>query len=612
MPIIPGMSNAPRFVLFLLVQLAALPALARTQSLVQEFEPNNTVQTANAAALGDRVVGVINPSGDRDVWSVDLVAGQFLSLDVDAKVTGSLLDPTITLLAPDGVTLVAFNDDFDGFDSRISFRIRESGRYYFVIRAFGDGGSPGSTYAVAVGTVTCGAVGTEREPNGTAATATPIAIGDAGSGEICAADDNPAGDVDYWAFTAQAGTTIDLDAASLGVFSDPFVALYASDGVTQLASNDDAAGVDSRLQFSFASAGTYYAAVSTIADPGGNSFPYTLHIRAIAGGPGDPITVRGDRLGLPVGIAVGNTGDVFVSDLAGARVVRITTQGVGTTFAAGIQNPQGMAFDAFGNLLVASLLGTVYRVTPQGQATPFITDAEAPVWVAVAPDGRIWLTNLSDRSLRRYSAAGRLELRFDGTTIGGSGPGPVAIGPSGEPYVSNGTQIWKLSDGQFRLVVADEFVLWGFAFDVAGNMYAPAPAAGLIKVFDPAGRPLANPFAVSPDNPQALAFGRDATGATVARLFATDRLVGRVIEFNPAGVAHRGLALGYVAPSFTLETAAASLLGATGLSAADSVYLDALGNHNGRYDVGDFHAFLRALDALSGVGSSRSPSGRER
>ena len=131
-------------------------------------------------------------------------------------------------------------------------------------------------------------------------------------------------------------------------------------------------------------------------------------------------------------------------------------------------------------------------------------------------------------------------------------------------------------------------------------------------MFDPAGRPLANPFAVSPDNPQALAFGRDATGATVARLFATDRLVGRVIEFNPAGVAHRGLALGYVAPSFTLETAAASLLGATGLSAADSVYLDALGNHNGRYDVGDFHAFLRALDALSGAGSSRSPSGRER
>jgi len=124
MPIIPGMSNAPRFVLFLLVRLAALPALARTQSLVQEFEPNNTVQTANAAALGDRVVGVINPSGDRDVWSVDLVAGQFLSLDVDAEVTGSLLDPTITLLAPDGVTLVAFNDDFDGFDSRISFRIR--------------------------------------------------------------------------------------------------------------------------------------------------------------------------------------------------------------------------------------------------------------------------------------------------------------------------------------------------------------------------------------------------------------------------------------------------------------------------------------------------------
>src|SRR5437773_10908643 len=106
--------------------------------------------------------------------------------------------------------------------------------------------------------------------------------------------------------------------------SAPLFSLYTSDGVTQLASNDDAAGVDSRLQFSFASAGTYYAAVSTIADPGGNSFPYTLHIRAIVGGPVDPITVRGDRRSLRVGIAVGISGAGLVRCLAGAVLIWCT------------------------------------------------------------------------------------------------------------------------------------------------------------------------------------------------------------------------------------------------------------------------------------------------
>jgi len=69
---------------------------------------------------------------------------------------------------------------------------------------------------------------------------------------------------------------------------------------------------------------------------------------------------------------------------------------------------------------------------------------------------------------------------------------------------------------------------------------------------------------------------------------------------NPAGVLHPGLPVGYVAPPFTLDAAVTSLLGGGGLSAADVQYLDALGNHNGRFDVGDFQAYLRTLNGLPG------------
>ncbi len=587
---------------------AGRPLIARAAAAVAETEPNDTVATADSAALGDRVTGVVNPAGDADTWFLDLVAGQFLSVDVDASQAGSALDPTLALLAPDGRTLLAFNDDFDGLDSRISFRVPTSGRYAVMIRGFGGAGSPALTYDINFGTVTCAAVGTEREPNDTPGTAVPVAIGDSGSGEICSRDANPAGDVDFWAFTGQAGTTIelDLDAADLGVLSDPFLAIFAGDGTTRLTFNDDTDGPDSRLQFSINSTGTYYAAVSTLADPAGNPFPYTLHVRSIAQGPGDPITVRAQGLGRPVGLAVGSTGDVFAADVTGNRVVRISSQGVVTTFATGIQSPQSLAFDAFGSLLVSSGDGAVYRVTPQGHAMRFLTDAGTPFWIAVGPDGRIWLTDLSDQSVRRYSPTGRFEARFDASLVGGFGPGPLAIAPSGEPYVSNGTEIWKLVNGLPQRVLSDRVVLWAFAFDMAGNIYAPAPAAGRIKLFDSNGTILADLFAVGPDAPQALAFGRDGTGATVARLFATELRVAQLIEVNPAGVGRPGHPVGFTA-SFAVDVAVASLLGGGGLSAAEMAFLDAMGNRNGRYDVGDLQSYLRLTGNLPGTAESAVP-----
>jgi hypothetical protein len=567
-------------------------------TIITESEPNNSIETADSVALGDQASGTVNPVGDADAWFVDLTAGLFFSVDVDAAKDGSPLDATLELRAPDGHSL-AFNDDFDGFDSRISYRIPASGRYYVVIRAFGNTGGSAQRYAINFGKVVCEAVGTEQEPNDAPASASPVAIGDSAVGELCSADANPAGDVDYWAFTGRAGTTIELDVDAHGLLVDPALALYASDGITQVAFNDDADGTDPRLQYSITATGTYYAAVFSLTEPGGNPFPYTLHVRPVTPGPGDPITIRAEHLGQPLGLAFGSTGDLFVSDLVGNRVVRVSRQGAVTTFGSGIRSPTGIAFDAFGGLLVASPDG-VYRVTPQGQTTRFLSDVGFAVWVSVGSDGRIWVTDLLDRSLRRYSAAGRFETKFTLVSIGGFGPGPLAIGPSGEPYFSNGTEIWKLTSDGPRRVLGSPFVMWGFAFDVTGRIYAPAPAAGRLLAFEASGATRADPYAVGPDAPIAVAFARDETGATLARLFATDRLIGQVIEVNPEGVPDSGLPLGTVPPPFSLEVAAQALLGAGVLSASDLQYLDGLGNHNGRYDVGDFAAFVRTVQGLEG------------
>ena len=83
---------------------ARRPTLARDAATVAESEPNDGVAAADSAALGDRATGVVNPARDVDTWFVDLIAGQLFSVDVDAAQVGSALDPTLTLLAPDGRT----------------------------------------------------------------------------------------------------------------------------------------------------------------------------------------------------------------------------------------------------------------------------------------------------------------------------------------------------------------------------------------------------------------------------------------------------------------------------------------------------------------------------
>ncbi len=586
-----------------------------------ESEPNPVPSLADSAALGVDAVGSIDPESDLDTWYLDLPAGILLSVDVDAESLGSPLDPVIALVGPDSATVLAFDNDADGRDSRISFPIPESGRYFVAIRSVGHVGAPDFTYVIHFTSVGCAAVGSEREPDGTPGTASPLGTDGSGTGELCPGERNPAGDVDFWAFAARAGTTLELDIDATepgppgGVFvgGDPFLELFASDGITRLAFNDDADGRDSRLQFSVVTTGTYYAAVSTRAEAGWNPLEYALHVRTVAAGPGDPVAVRAQGLSTPFGLAVGSTGDLFVGELTGNRVVRISGEGVVTTFAAGIQVPLGIAFDAFGYLLVVSQDGIVYRVDPSGRARPFITDAESPFWIAVARDGRIWITNVADGSLRRYGPTGRFEARFDAKGIGGLGPGPLSVGPGGDPFFSNGTEIWRLANGRIERVLGDTTLIRAFTFDVAGDTYAPTPATGRIVRFDAAGRSSSDPFAVGPDAPMAVAFGRDGAGATVARLFATDPNAGTVIELNPTGIPYPGLPAGRPTPLFAPGTAAGDLLGAGGLSDDDRRLLDALGNHNGRYDAGDLRAYLGAIEPPSDTTTTAArPQGRLR
>ncbi|HYN36599.1 MAG TPA: PPC domain-containing protein, partial [Actinomycetota bacterium] len=126
--------------------------------------------------------------------------------------------------------------------------------------------------------------GSEAEPNGTSATATPLTGTDRVRGNI-----NPVGDVDFYSFTATAGTRVYSAVMTSGSQSgnnDSILALIGQDGTTVI-EDDDNNGVFGSSASSIAgttipSNGTYYLRVTTAAQ---QLRPYDLYLQTRSGSP---------------------------------------------------------------------------------------------------------------------------------------------------------------------------------------------------------------------------------------------------------------------------------------------------------------------------------------
>ena len=128
----------------------------------------------------------------------------------------------------------------------------------------------------------------EAEPNGTFATATPIA----GANAVVRASLFPNGDIDFYSFTANAGDRVyaaTMTSFVAGNSTDSQLTLLASDGTTVIEFDDDN-GSFAGLSPSIAGAtipttGTYYLKVNDFTAGTTSERSYELHIRLQSGSP---------------------------------------------------------------------------------------------------------------------------------------------------------------------------------------------------------------------------------------------------------------------------------------------------------------------------------------
>ena len=541
---------------------------------------------------------------------------------------------------------------------------------------------------------------TETEPNNSAATATHAALGDTATAAM-----DTTGDIDWYVINIATDTilVLDVDASQVGSNMDPVLWLIAPDSVTQLAFSDDVDGLDPYIEYHITTPGTYFVVVQDYYGDGGSGYFYYLKFGAKGPpppGPGDPTTLFASNLNGPYGMAAGAAGELYVTDIDGRQLWKISSAGAASQLATFASNvPLKVVVDGSGALLVtysdtSFSFGGVSRVTPGGQVSSFATGLGNTGGITIGPDGDVWVLDINRLMLFRFGPSGFRKDSIDVSAIGARRyDADLAFSPSGVLYISNGYDgIYRLVNRAPQLFISGPPYLESMAFDADGYLYVANGYLGTVLLYDPTGQLVNDPFARSNlGGPIYLAFSRaTADGSMTSRLFASNYgynlsapYVGSVVEMRQGSMRGTGLRIGvdllaiataslpagvmgadYTAtlqvssppgapswsiafgalppgliitsttgvisgvpttagsfpfsvrvdaggrvgyadftivvsqPSVSVTDAANHLLGSSQLSVDLQRFLDLQGNKNGRYDVGDFRAHLRAQGQL--------------
>ena len=126
---------------------ATFSRISRSDGDGGAVDAGDTLQTANQvdASMGPvRFAGQIGDgvqrSRDVDMYALNLVAGQRVTIDIDARelAGGSTLDSVLKLFDADGHRLAMNDDTRSSLDSRLSFTAEVAGTYYVGVSGYGN------------------------------------------------------------------------------------------------------------------------------------------------------------------------------------------------------------------------------------------------------------------------------------------------------------------------------------------------------------------------------------------------------------------------------------------------------------------------------------------
>lgn len=185
----------------------------------------------------------------------------------------------------------------------------------------------------------------------------------------------------------------------------------------------------------------------------------------------------------PAGLAFDAGGNLFVAASGSGRIVKITPAAAKSTFASGLDEPTGLAFDASGNLFVAaSGIGRIVKITPGAVKSTFASGLSHPSCLAFDAFG-----NLFAGTSTGVAGGGRIVKFTPGgvKTTFASGlfsPSGLAFDPQGNLYVADkgAAHIYKFTPAKTKSTFASGST-FGLAFDTAGNLFISDGSGSILE-----------------------------------------------------------------------------------------------------------------------------------
>jgi hypothetical protein len=246
-----------------------------------EQEPNNTASQAQLLNLGTLVSGTIHAATEQDRWRFVTQKGQTFEMVLTTKALASSLDPTMTVVTPDG-RLVAWSSPTPSQQTRLLLPCTTNEIYHLIIHDVQFRGGKNYHYHLRTSTAESSASTIfpaknsrpEKEPNNQASDQNlftpPFAI----SARIT----DPT-DVDVFNFDVKTAQTLILTADSSPFLStvDPLLELRDAKGQRIRIDDDSGPGNTARIQHKF-QPGRYTAAVRNLLGQGGNQYSYLFRV----------------------------------------------------------------------------------------------------------------------------------------------------------------------------------------------------------------------------------------------------------------------------------------------------------------------------------------------
>jgi sugar lactone lactonase YvrE len=230
-------------------------------------------------------------------------------------------------------------------------------------------------------------------------------------------------------------------------------------------------------------------------------------------------------------------GDLFVSDLATNSIVSYKPDGSTSTFASGLNSPQGLAFDQAHNLFVADAgSGNIYKYDQSGNRTTFASGLNNPIGLAFDGSNLIVAQNGTDQ-VTSFALDGSVR---DSVTI--TGPIDVDVGGTNR-YVTNGSSVFRIAPDGTSTDIDSGDGSRGVAVTLVAHVlpaeyftFVSTDAGTVTKILPAGGK---STFATGLNDPHGVEF-RPArfAGDTdhVGSLYVADTLGGFIFQITPDGV----------------------------------------------------------------------------